>query len=248
MKYFFKGISVVYLREFKACFSSPMIYVLAALFSSLIGWLFFNYLANAKGLNQLTIEAHVLGPTFGSINFIFLFLIPLITMKQFVAEKNAGTLNLLFHSRLSHMQIIMGKFLASMSEVIFLISLTLLFPVILNMSGHEGTGMVLTSYLGLILSACCYVAIGLFTSSICNNQMIAALLAFCISLGAMLLVLVGQVQSNPMLGQIFAYFSVPFHYEGFVKGVVRNYSLLYFVSSVGLFFYLTERSLESRNW
>lgn len=243
-----RGICILFSKELKDNFASPLVYILAALYSLIIGWLFFNYLMFSKNLTSMTLTSSVLAPTFGNMNLIFLFLAPLLTMRSLAEEKKQNTIELLFQSNLSHLQIILGKFFANVVVVIFILALTAVFPIILSLSGYNDWGIVGSSYLGVLLSVMCYLSVGMFASSLTENQMVAALISFSIIVGLMLLVLSATATNNYLIQQIFQYFSVAFHYEGLVRGVIKTSDLIYYFSFIGFFIYLTERSLDSRNW
>lgn len=243
-----RGFFVLLHKEIKDIFLSPLIYILSALFSAMTGWLFFNYIVQSKHLSSATITSSVLTPLFGNMNFIFLFLAPLLTMKSFAGEKKQHTLQLLFLSDLGHFQIIFAKFMAALFGVLFMLSLTVLFPTILAVSGYSDWGSVSASYAGLIFSIMCYLSVGLFTSSLTDNQIIAAISGFCILLLMMLMVLTANATDNFIIGQIFQYLSIAAHYEGFVRGTIKSYDLIYYASFVGFAFFLTNKSLDSRNW
>ncbi|MBK24457.1 MAG: hypothetical protein CME70_10720 [Halobacteriovorax sp.] len=242
------GIWVLYKKEVKDFFFSPILYILSALFCGIIGWLFFNYLVLSKEATTATLTQAVLSPIFGNMNFIFLFMAPLLTMRCFAEEKKLNTLDLLFHSRLGNVQIILGKLFASFTAALFMLSFTLVFPVVLAISGYSDWYTVASAYLGLLLSVLCYLAVGIFASSLTENQVVSALVAFSLLLGSMLLVMSANASHNPLVGQILSYMSIPFHYEAFVRGAIKSYSLLFFLSFLGFFTFLTRESLESRNW
>jgi ABC-2 type transport system permease protein len=244
-----RGILVLWSKELKDAFYGPFVYILTALFSATIGWLFFNYiLASGNQSTTISLTNKVLAPTFGNMNFIFIFLAPLITMRLFSEEKKQSTLDLLFQSDLNNFQIIVAKFLSSLTISLFMLSMTIIFPIILALSGYADWGIVATSYAGIIFSLMCYLSVGLFASSLTENQIVAAVLGFCFLLGLMLLVITAQAVDNTILTEIFQYTSTPFHFENFLRGSVRSFSLVYFVSFIGFFFYLTHLSLDSRNW
>lgn len=245
---YFKKIGILVKKELKDAFLSPLIYILSGLFCFMMGWLFFNYLLQAKTLTTSTMSQAVITPIFGNMNFIFIFLCPLLTMRSFAEEKKQSTLDLLLRSELSEMQIIVAKFISNMLMVFFMISFTFVFPIILALSGYSDWGVVGSSYLGVLLSITAYVSVGLFCSSLTDNQIVASLLTFCILLGSMLMVITVNATNNYLLALIVQYMTVPFHYEGFVKGLLRSYSFVYFVSFVGFFFLLTLKSLQSRKW
>lgn len=242
------GLWVLYKKEIKDSFLSPMLYILTALFCGIIGWLFFNYLVMSKDATTASLTQAVLVPIFGNMNFIFLFMAPLLTMRCFAEEKKLNTLDLLFHSRLDNIQIILGKLLASFTGALFMLSFTLVFPIVLSVSGYSDWAVVGTAYLGLLLSVLGYLAVGIFASSLTENQVVAAILGFCLLLGSMLLVMSANASQNYIVGQILSYLSVPYHFEAFVRGALKSYSFIYFISFLGFFVFLTRESLESRNW
>jgi len=242
------NILVLTKKELKDTFTSPLIYVLTGLFSFMIGWLFFNYILQSKEMSTTTMTQGVITPIFGNINFIFVFLCPLLTMRSFAEEKAKFTLDLLLRSELSEMQIILGKFLSLIIAQLFMLSFTLLFPIILSLSGYSDWGVVASSYVGIILSLMTYTAVGLFCSSLTDNQIVASLLTFCILLGSMLMVISVNATNNYLLALMTQYMTIPFHYEGFTRGVIKSYSLVYFICAWIFFFLLTQKTLQSRKW
>lgn len=245
---YIQKMAVLIKKELKDSFYSPLIYILTGLFCFMMGWLFFNYLMQAKTLTTVTMAQAVITPIFGNMNFIFIFLCPLLTMRTFAEERKQGTLDLLLLSKLSEMQIIIGKFISNAILVLFMLSFTLIFPLILHFSGYSDWGVIGSSYLGVILSVLAYLSVGLFCSSLTDNQIVASLLTFCILLGSMLMVITVNATNNYLLALMIQYLTVPFHYEGFVRGGVFSYSLVYFISYLGFFFLLTLKSLQARKW
>jgi ABC-2 type transport system permease protein len=245
---YLQGIWILVTKELKDNFYSPVVYILSALFCLSMGWLFFNYLYASKELTDHTLTQSVLLPIFGNMNFIFLFLAPILTMRSFTEEKKLHTLELLLTSKLDHFQIIMAKLFSNLILATFMIMLTLIFPIILAISGYDHWPIVFSSYLGIILSIFCYLSVGLFASAMSDNFVVAALLGFSILLGIMLLSLTGNATDNVLLGQMVRYLAVPFHFENFVNGGMRSYNFVYIFSFIGFFIYLTHIKLESRKW
>lgn len=245
---YLKGIYYLTMKEIRDSFLSPLVYILSAMFCGILGWLFFNYLIASKELTDQTLAQSVLMPIFGNMNFIFLFLAPLLTMRSFSEEKKMHTLELLLTSQLSHWQIILSKLLSNFVLSLFMISLTLIFPIVLAMSGYSHWPIVISSYAGILFSILCYLSVGLFASSLTENLVVSALVGFCILLGIMLFSLTGNATGNILLSQMVKYLAVPYHFESFVKGGIRSYNLVYFFSFVGFFTYLTSLKLESRRW
>ena len=235
-------------KEIRDAFGSPMFFVLAGIFCLIVGWPFFNYIVLSKETTKMGLTYSVLRPIFGNMNFIFLFLCPLITMRAFAEEKKQYTLDLLLQSRLSRTDIILGKLISSLTVALSMLILTFIFPLVLAMAGYDDWGTVMSSYLGLVFCIVCYTTVGLFTSSLTDNQIIAALLSFCILFVSMLLVLSANATSNYMVGQIFQYLSIPFHFQIFALGMVKSYNMIYLISFSFFFFHLTHLSLKSRRW
>jgi ABC-2 type transport system permease protein len=225
-----------------------MIYLLAAMFCFISGWLFYNYIVSSKELSTVNIKDSVLIPIFGNINFLFMFMTPMLTMRTFAEERNKFTLDLLLSSRLSETEIILGKYFSTLILTLFILLFSAIFPIILTFSGFNDWGLVLTSYLGIIFSISSYIMVGIFCSSLTDNQIIASLMTFCILLGSMLLVATVNVTNNYILAEMVQYLTIPFHYEGFTKGLLRSYSFVYFGSFFYLFYLLTLKTLQARKW
>ncbi len=242
------GINILLKKEVKEQFRSPLLYVLAALFSFIMGWLFFNYLMQSKTTTTQMLANSVVLPLFGNMNFIFVFLVPLLTMNTFSLEKKNGTLDLLYRSKLSDVQIILAKFFSQVVIILFLLSFSVIFLMVLKSANFKEWSLVFTSYLGVIFSVMCYIAVGMFASSLTENPIISSVASFCSLLGFMLLVLSTNAMENTFLAEMIQYTAVPFHYEGFVKGLLRSYSFVYFISFIFFFLYLTYRSLQRRKW
>lgn len=238
----------LYKKEIQDYFNSSIVYTLAGLFILISGWLFYNYLISSREPTSMSVTASVLIPFFGNVNLMFLFFSPLITMRVFAEERKLKTLELLFLSKLSDGQIILAKLMASFTVSLFLIALTLIFPLMLFLSGYQDIGVICTSYLGFILCVFCYISVGVFASALTQNQIVAAILSFTLLLGFVLMILSVNTSELSMTKGILMYMSVPFHLEGFVLGSLKNFSFVYFISFCGFFFYLTKKTLESRHW
>lgn len=243
-----RAIYIIVKKEIGDQFVSPLIYILTSLFCLIIGWPFYNRILLAREWTSGTIVDGVLRPTFGDMASLFLFLVPLITMRSFAEEKKQRTLELLFLSHCSDGQIIVGKFLSSLCISLFMLSFSLIFPMILTFSGYAYISLVAISYLGLILHVALYTAVGIFSSSLTENQILSALLSFAVLLGLMLLLLVGHASDNYLLSQMLSYLSPQVHLESFFRGSLVSYNVAFYFSSIFFFLFLTSKSLDSRNW
>ena len=243
-----RRVWVLYKREIKAQMSASMIYILAAIFIGLLGYLFFNVFAMANQVQNLTVESPVMQPIFGNINTLFIFIIPLLAAKLFTEEKKQGTMDLLFLSPLSDSQIVLAKVLVGMTIILFFLSLTSIFPIILVISGYQGKMILLTSYGGSFLHAVCCLILCCFISSLTKNFVLSAMLGIFSILFLISLSWTAQTSKNFLISQIFEYMSLAAHYEPFSRGTVRSYDLVYYLSFFAFFWFLTIRSLHSRNW
>ena len=223
-------------------------FILAGLFCLIVGWPFFNYIVISGNGNTSGLSDSVLKPYFGNMNIVFLFLCPLITMGSFAEERKQHTLDLLLKSRLTIPQIVLGKFFSAFIPVLFMLSLSLICPLILCIAGYNDWGILFSGHGGILLCLACYISTGIFCSSLTKNQIMAAVTSFGILLFSMLLVLSVNVIENPLMRHMFGYLSLPFHYQSFAHGSIRSFNIVYFASFWGLFFYLTCLSLRSRKW
>lgn len=235
-------------KELRSYFLSPMVYILSGLFILLMGGIFFNTMMISKDQQVVSLDTMVLPTIFGNMNFIFLVVAPLVSMRLLAEEKKQRTLPLLLTSSLTHLEIILGKLLASFLVMGFMTVLTLIFPIILCKSGDVDITTIAISYGGTLLNILCFLSVGLFTSSLTENQIVSALMSFCILFIFLLLAHAPFVMSNFLMGQIFYYLSLPLHFEPFSRGVIRSMDLIYYFSAISFMTFLTHESLESRHW
>jgi len=241
-------VKVLFIKEVKSYLSSSMTYIAAGIFSFVLGLLFFHSLMLSKGMYQSQITLQAMRPIFGNINLLMIFISPLITMKLFSEEKKMGTLNLLFSCPIKHWQILLGKFLAAYFVALLITGLSIIFPIILSFAGYSNWPIVLSSYLGLFLNLFCFIAVGVFASSLTKNQFLAVIITFAILFSSLILMISASSIKDPLFSQFLQYFSIAYHYEGFSRGVIKNYSLFYFLGAGVFFHFLTLKSLDSRNW
>ncbi len=177
--------------------------------------------------------------------WIFLFLVPALTMRFFADEKRTGTLELLFTRPVSRIKIILSKYLAGVLLVFFSLLPTLIYFVTLVMLTAEGsspdTGAIWGSYIGLFLLAAVYVSVGIFASSLTENQIIAflaaALLSFLLYIGPDTFSSLEIWNNNE---QIIKYFGIDAHYRSVSRGVADSRDILYFIATSTIFLILTE--------
>jgi ABC-2 type transport system permease protein len=250
-------ISLIMKKEVKSFFKSPMAFVLSGLFSLVIGWIFFNllmgYIENIQALptgvqSQLKFINAVVIKLFGNMNFLLMMICPVITMKIFSEEKRDNTLDLYFASPMSDYQLVLGKYLSTLVIGGFLLLCTLIFPLIMyRVEIHDWT-FLLFGYLGAFLNIACYMSVGLFCSSLTRSQMISALTSFSIIMLFWLVSWILQLSDNFFLISFVRQLTIVSHYEMMVKGFIGLHDIVFYISFIFFFIFLTLKSLAARNW
>lgn len=228
-------------RELKSEFSGSSIYVFSGIFSLVIGALFYNNLLMTAEFTNKTIIDKVLSPTFSTINFLLMFFAPLITMGSFVKEKRDGTLNLLLLSKMTALDIFLGKFISALFKAFFIILPTLLFPIILSFSGFNDWAIVITNYLSIMLLASCYLLVGMLSSILCQSYITAVVLSFGLIVSILMLYTTGSIVTNDILGQMLRNLSFGQHMLYFARGAVASFDIIYFISFIFYFGYVISR-------
>ncbi len=253
-----KGVYVVYRKELYRLFASPIFYVVAFIFLALVGYFFYSSVAYYSLLSfqagrnpflsqQLNLTDMVLEPFFGSISIVLLLMVPLITMRLFAEERKTGTLELLFTYPISDRGAVLGKFAAGVSVLLLLLGGTLPAILLLEVLTDPPWFTIMGGYLGIFLMSSAFVSLGLLASSLTENQIIAAAIAF----GALLLLwIIGWAESlvGPTLGSFLKYLSLLTHFDNFAKGILDSRDVLFYLLFIVLFLFSTLRIMESRQW
>jgi ABC-2 type transport system permease protein len=256
-----RAVSLIFNRELRAYFSSSIAYVVITMFLIITGYFFYNLIATfslisfqaqanpmmAKQYNLLNINETVVRPLFGNISIIMLLMTPLLTMRLLAEERKAGTMELLLTFPVRDIEVVTGKFLACFTVFLAMICSTFIYPVLLIYLGDPELMPIITGYIGLILLGAAFISLGLFTSSLTENQIIAASMAFGI-LFVFWLMSYSVNLASPGLGQIISYLAITEHLGSLAKGVVDTEDIIYYLLFVTLFLFLTLRSLESKRW
>ncbi len=199
------------------------------------------------GGGKISLTLGILRPLYGNINVIFLLMVPLITMRLFAEEKKQHTLELLLTAPISLGEIVIGKFLSAFMLISVMLGLTLLYPIVLFMTGNPDLGPVVGCYLGSLLLTSCYLAIGILFSSVTENQIVAGALSFAAGLFFWLIEYAKEFTSG-LTSEFFAYLSLNQHYENFSQGIINTSDVLFYLSFIGLGLFLTHRVLDSNRW
>ncbi len=254
-----KNIFIIAGKDIRSLFASPIAYVVLTGFLLLGGWFFFNLLfrfnylltlytsfQSFQSIQSLNLNEQVIAPLLHNLTIILLIMVPIITMRTFAEEKRNGTYELLLTSPLTVTQIVLGKFLGSVFFILVMILLTGIYPAILLFYGNPELGILASGYLGLFLLGVVFVSVGLLTSSLTENQIVAAVSCFVILLLLYLLSL--PATTGAALGEILKYLSVTEHFSEMVKGIIDTKNLVYFFTVIFLSLFLTHRCVEASRW
>lgn len=185
--------------------------------------------------------------------YVFMFLIPAITMRSFAEEKKEGTFELLTTQPVTDWQIILGKFGAGLSLVILSLIPTLVYYYSVYelgaTPGNLDSGAVAGSYIGLLLLGCAFTSIGIFSSSITNNQIVAFIIAvFLCFIAFSGFDSISSLTSLGSLDAILINLGINAHYQSISRGVLDTRDLIYFLSFSALFLAATKTVLSTRKW
>jgi len=255
-----KNIFILAAKEIRSLFVSPIAYVVLTGFLLLGGWFFFNLLfrfnylltlytnfQNLQGLQSINLNEHVITPLLHNLTILLVIMVPIIAMRAFAEEKRNGTYELLLTSPLRVTEIVLGKFLGCLFFVSVMILLTGIYPVILLVYGNPELGILASGYLGLFLLGTVFTSIGLLTSSLTENQIVAAVTCFVILL--LLYVLSWPSETTgAALGGVLKYLSVIEQFNEMAKGMIDTQNLVYFLSLILLSLFLTHRTVEASRW
>ncbi|MBI3155734.1 MAG: ABC transporter permease subunit [Burkholderiales bacterium] len=256
-----RNVALILGRELRSYFGSPTVYIAIAMFLLMTGYFFYNLLATfsvvsmqaqadpmlARQYQLLNITESVVRPLFGTVSVILLLMTPLLTMRLLAEEKKTGTIELLLTFPVDDAEVVLGKYLACLAVLLVMIALTVPYPALLLILGRPEPAPIVTGYLGLVLLGAAALALGLFTSSLTENQIVSASMSF----GVLFLfwLLSYSVPLAPAgLGGLLGYLSIDGHVASLSKGVVDSEDIVYYLCFVAVFLFLTLRSLEAKRW
>lgn len=240
----------IFRKEINSFFSSLIGYIVILVFLVAMGmfvWVF-------PGSNALDFGYASLDPLFFYAPWVFMFLIPAVTMRSFAEEIKSGTIELLTTRPVTDIQIILGKYFAAVFLVVFSLLPTLIYYYTIytlgSPKGNLDSGAIWGSYIGLVFLSSSFAAIGIFSSSLTSNQIISFIISVFLcfvfftafdSLSELSL-FAGRIDT------IVQFIGINYHYQSISKGVVDTRDALYFISLIAVFILFTKTSLESRKW
>lgn len=235
------NIKHIFKKEVGSYFNSPMAYIFLVIFAIVNSFFFTNifFKINQSDLRTL----------FNIIPLVYLFFIPAICMGLIAKEKNTGTMEVLTTLPITDRELVIGKFLSAL----FLIFVGLLFTFIqLYTLIQTGTdidyGAIFTGYLGLLLLGAVYSSIGIFASSVSNDQIVAFIIGVFLVLVFYLMDKTILIFTPPFMASFIQYLAVDYHLTNISRGVIDSRNIIYFLSVISFFLFMTIRLLESRKW
>jgi ABC-2 type transport system permease protein len=196
---------------------------------------------------QVNINQMVYSPLFHNMSIILLLVIPLLTMRLFSEEKKVGTDELLYTSPISVGQIILGKYLAALAVLAAMLILTGVLSIFTFAYGNPELPQILNGYLGLFLMGAAFIGVGIFFSSLTENQIVSAVLTF----GALLLFWIlnwAAYSASGMWKGVLDYLSFFQHFDDLTRGILDTTDLVYYVSFAFFGLFLTHSVIQSRRW
>ncbi len=230
----------IFKRELKAYFYSPIGYIFVGFFLLLSGYFF--------ATDNLMHGIADIKMVFGSLNIIFLFLVPILTMRLLSEEMKNKTDQLLLTSPVSLIGIVVGKYLAAVAVFLISLIITGAYPIILYLFSSPALGEILGGYLGFFLMGAAFIAVGLFVSSLTENQVISAVATFGVLLLLWLMDMIVPFIQNRHIVSAVQWLSILQRFQDFTLGVLSLEPIVYYISFAVAFIFLTIRVLEKKRW
>jgi len=227
----------IFKKEFKSYFVSPIAYIVIGIFLLVTGWFFFTpfFLLNQANLRNF----------FALLPIVFSFVVPAVTMRLFSEELSVGSYEILLTMPVTILDIVLGKFLASVVFVAAMLMPTVAYPITVSFLGQLDWGPVVGGYMGAVLLGGAFSAIGLFASSLTRNQIIAFIVGMAICFGLTLIDKMLFFLPQSLLG-ILGYLGADFHFQNISKGIVDSRDILYFFSVCFVGLYGTHLAMQQK--
>ena len=230
----------VFKREFKSYFYSPLGYVFVAAYYLFTGFFFFNYnlYGNTSDMRAL----------FSTMFTVTLFLVPILTMRMMSEDRKMKTDQILMMAPVGTVAIVLGKLFAALCVYLIAMSSTMLVAVVLQVLGRPEWPVVIGHFIGLFLLGGALICIGMFISSLTENQIIAAIGGFCVGFFMMLLDSIANIVSVGAIAVVLKILSFQTRYQPFTLGILGAADIMFFASIGAFFVFLTISFFEKRRW
>lgn len=231
-------MQAIYKREMRSYFTTPTGYIFAAIFLCASGFLF--------ALCTLQMQTSDVSAYFQFLMYAYIVVIPLLTMKSFAEEKKNGTEQLLLTSPVSLTSMVMAKFLAAFTMFAGTLLVSSLAMAVLGLYSEPNWARVIGCTVGILLVGICFIAIGLFVSSLTDNQFIAAIGTIALLAGLVVVAIINGLIDNYYLRLVLDWISIYSRYMNFTYGIFDVASAVYYLSICVVFLFLTVRVYEKR--
>jgi ABC-2 type transport system permease protein len=232
-----RGFAVLLQKEGMALFSSPIAYVVVAVFLLIMGYSF--------TLTLFISHTPSLVPLFFQMFVLFLLSVPIITMRLVAEERKLRTIEILLTAPVTEVQIVLAKFTASLALLVLMLALSAAYPIVLGFYGDPDWGPIYSGYLGLVLLGAALVGTGLLASTLVSNQIIAALLSLSVFLLLWIIDDFGYLLPDP-LDSLVVNLSLSGHFKPFATGSLYLSDAAFYVSATLLTLFLSVRALAQR--
>lgn len=226
-------------RELLSFYKSFLFYVVTAAFLVITGYFF----AISVALSHSSQVSQV----FPTMYTILLLMSPILTMRLLAEEQRTGTIELVLTSPVRDTEVVLGKFLAGLGLLVSMLILTGFYPLLLSFYGRPDEAGLIGGYVGAVLFGGTAIAVGLFTSSLTANQIVAAVLSFAILLILWVIDAISSLFSGAV-GSVASYLAVYTHFTDMTQGVIDTKDVVYFLTVILAALFLTSRSVETRRW
>ena len=241
-----KQLKVIFLKDLKGIFRSPILYLILAFYLFLLGLLFSHYLSELSLVNSLTLTYAVYRPLLGNMNFLLLFLLPLLGMNSFSLELRQGTFSWYKRAKVSPHILLLSKSLALSVVMGCFLIISSFFPLFLVWMGMNDWGILWVSLQGLFLNALCYTLMGVFISGLSRSPFLVGPLSLGVSFFFLILLILANNVNLPEWGQFIRYLSLAFYFEFFTRGLWGSIPFVYFISLCLFLYVLSYGNLQNR--
>lgn len=234
-----RRIRAICRKELISYFSSPVAYIIAAVYLFLFAYFFCVIVSGSR-------EAHM-RYVLHNMNIVLLLTAPMLTMRLFAEERKLGTYEMLMTAPITLPELVAGKLLGAVAMFAAMTLVTIEYPLFLYAYASPDTGPLLTGYLGFLLLGISFMSVGMFASSLTDNQIVATITSF----GLLLLLVILPWSASSMgghLGDFLQSVSAIDRFESFSRGIFDTGDFIYFLSLTGIFSFLTVRALDWKRW
>ncbi|MCB0345083.1 MAG: ABC transporter permease subunit [Bdellovibrionales bacterium] len=251
-----RNILTIASRELRSSFVTPLAYVVMAGFLLLAGFFFFTLLQqfNAVLLQAAmmpdlkpSLNEWVITPFYQTLEIVLIFLLPVMTMRSLAEEKSSGTYELLATSPISTVELVFGKFLGISTVVAIMLALSFVFPGSLIVVADPEAAPILVGFLGLLLFAWAFTALGVAVSSFTRSQAVAGIVGLVLFL-LFFVIDAPAAKAGEKIAEVLRYAAPSAQCDLFMKGVINSSALIYFLSLMALGLFVSVRVLEAQRW